>query len=95
MDYQVTNSVGEAALNLLDAKQRIDEAKIEADYWMLVDVVEPKIVMGSENHKLAERDSINVVNKRVFWPTYLMVAGYTKKLWEQGYWTEIQEKYHI
>lgn len=95
MDYQITTSVGEAAANLLDAKQRIDEAGIEADLWMLIGDVEPKHVTTDENGAAIQREGLNVIHRRIKWPYYQMVAAYTKRLWEQGYWTEIQEKYHV
>lgn len=53
--YQFTDDTVNAAITLLSAKKRIDEAGIKSNFWMLVEVQEPKQVLDYKNGIIMQR----------------------------------------
>lgn len=89
INYQITDEVGQAAVTLLNAKKRIDDAGIMSDYWILIEGQQEKMIQWAG----AQRQGIDLAYQPVNWTGYIAVAQYVVKLWQEGYWREIQKKY--
>jgi uncharacterized protein YutE (UPF0331/DUF86 family) len=53
--YQFTGDTVDAAITLLSAKKRIDEAGIKSNFWMLVEVQKPTQVLDYKNGIIMQR----------------------------------------
>lgn len=115
INYQINEDVAQAALKLLNAKKRIDEAGIQSNLWMLIEDNIPKMVLDyksgievrrvkdkkgnvvQEESKILPRmvPGLEIIPRFLNWTAYTAIAGYVKRLWEQGYWQEIQKKYEM
>lgn len=115
IDYQMTDNVAQAALTLLKAKKRIDDAKITSDVWLLVSEAKPIIVPDYKNGIKIQRckddkrksvyeqpivlpkleQGIELGYHFIDWDYCVNIAAYLKRLWEQGYWKDIQKKYGL
>ena len=83
--------VGDAAVTLLNAKKRIDDAEISSKRWMLIGEQKPKEI--SWKGKMVQ--GIDLEYRIMNWDGYIAIAQYVAKLWQEGYWVEIQRKYSI
>lgn len=115
IDYQMTDNAAQAALTLLKAKKRIDDANITSDVWLLVSEAKPIIVPDYKNGIKIQRykddkgkpvheqpivlpkmeQCIDLSYHVIDWDYCVNIATYLKRLWEQGYWKDIQKKYGL
>ncbi len=91
MNFQITEEIGQAAVTLLNAKKRIDDAEISSKRWMLIGEQKPKEI--SWKGKMVQ--GIDLEYRIMNWDGYIAIAQYVAKLWQEGYWVEIQRKYSI
>lgn len=112
VNFQISEEIGQAAVTLLNAKKRIDDASIEAETWMIIEGQEVKEVLDYQNGMMIQKvgedgkpeDEPRILprvaqgidlayNRPLNWISYIAVAQYIAKLWQDGEWKKIQEKY--
>lgn len=79
MDLQITSTIVEAALTLLNAKKQIDDAGIVSDHWMLIENQEQKEVAWQG--KIMR--GIDLTYRHLNWDGYIAVAEYVIKLCQE------------
>lgn len=111
VNFQISEEIGQAAVTLLNAKKRIDDAGIEAETWIIIEGKEAKKILDYQNGLVIQKvgedgqpieeprilpriaQGIDLAYRPLNWIGYIVVAQYIAKLWQDGEWKKIQEKY--
>lgn len=93
MDYQLTAEIENAAELLINVINKINDAGIKANVWYMFENFKPPQKSGKEDAQSSMVNGFDASYRPIKWSSYIDIANYIIKLWNDGYWKDVQKKY--